>query len=258
VKIIAEIGMNHCGAESRARALLERLVRTRVDVITYQIREKAFYDGSHPRKFELPDELYRDAIQYGHEYGKQVGFAIAQPEKVEILDRYGCDIWKTLSWDLTNVSLQAMLQDTGKKVYASTGISGIDEIIEVSRRFDDLDFIHTQLTEALEDVNLKAIETIRAATGKGVGFGLHCAELKVLYTAVAMKPSVIFFYVKDASGGEHPDDAYAIGIDEVDNFAYNLQQLARSVGDGIKVNRESSTLPDDDPLSAAGGKENSP
>jgi N,N'-diacetyllegionaminate synthase len=253
VKIVAEIGMNHCGSRSRAEGLLRDLVQTRVDAITYQIREKPFYDESHPRKFEFDDDFYQEAIRCGQSHGKEVGFAIAQPEKVEALDALGCDLWKTLSWDLANASLHTLLQATGKKVYASTGVSGMDEIAETSQRFTEIDLIHTQLTEALEDVNLKAISSIQAATGRGVGFGLHCAELQVLYAAVAMEPSAIFFYVKDLTDGEHPDDGYAVPIDQVDAFAYQLKRLSSAVGDGEKSSQQSTTLPADDPLHGSVG-----
>ena len=58
MKIIAEIGLNHCGSEKRAEELLQRLVKTRVDAITFQIREKEFYDHTHPRKYELSNQFF--------------------------------------------------------------------------------------------------------------------------------------------------------------------------------------------------------
>ena len=48
MKIIAEIGLNHCGSLRRAQNLLTGLCDTLVDTISFQIRESSFYDKSHP------------------------------------------------------------------------------------------------------------------------------------------------------------------------------------------------------------------
>jgi len=248
MKIIAEIGLNHCGSEKRADELLQKLVRTRIDAITFQIREKEFYDHTHPRKYELSNKFYQEAIHLVHKHHKSIGFAITQPEKIDTLKQYGSDFWKTLSWDLTNSSLLTSLENTGKKVYVSTGVSGIEEIVKVGKQFNNIEFIHTQLTDRLEDVNIKAIDTIRKATQKEVALGLHCQELKVMYVSLALQPSAIYFYVKDDTDGEHPDDAHAIKINDVDMFTFNLNKLAVCVGDGVKNSQESTLLPDDDPL----------
>ena len=81
------------------------------------------------------------------------------------------------------------------------------------------------MNDSLEDVNIRAIDTIQKATKKGVAFGLHCQEFKVLYVTLALQPSAIYFYVKDDTDGEHPDDDHAIVINDVDMFTFNLKKL---------------------------------
>jgi sialic acid synthase SpsE len=246
MQIIAEIGLNHCGAEARALGLLNGLARSSIDALTFQIRERAFYDGSHPRKRELSGEFYRAAVRSARAHGKKAGFAISGPEKIGFFDGIGADFWKTLSWDLTNNTLQQALQATGKKVFVSTGMSGLEDIVEASRRYGNADFIHTQLDYDLANVNLRAIETIRAATGRNVAFGLHSTDLNVLHLALAYSPSAIFFYVKDETDGEHPDDLHAVRLGEVDALARELRSLTACLGSGEKHAIENKLRPADD------------
>ena len=111
MKVVAEIGLNHCGSEERCIDLVQDILNTCVDAVTFQIREKSFYDHSHPRKRELSDTFYVEISETIKNSGKEVGFAITRPDKVRILP---ADFWKTLSWDLCNYELLNLLSTTKK------------------------------------------------------------------------------------------------------------------------------------------------
>ena len=250
MKIIAEIGLNHCGSIKRGMKLVVDLINTSVDAITFQVREKEFYDQTHPRKDELPLSFYKEAIEIIHKENKLAGITIAQVEKVEIFNEMRIDFWKTLSWDLNNIDLQNKLQKTNKNVFVSTGVSSMEEILEVSKKLNYIEFIHTQLNYSLEDVNIKAIQTIRELTKKPVAFGLHSKEHKVLYTTLGFEPSALFFYVKDNTDGEHPDDEHAISIIDVEYYCLGLKEISLSIGTGKKQALRNALHPEDDNVSA--------
>ena len=243
MKIIAEIGLNHCGDENRGKNLVHDLLQTDVDGITFQVRESSFYDHSHPRKKELKDSFYFEMAQAIKESGKDIGFAISRPEKINILP---ADFWKTLSWDLGNIKFLNDLRSTERPIFVSTGMSSLKEIVNVSSSVDCLEFIHTQLDDKISGVNLKAISTIAQATQRPCGFGLHCELLEVLYSSISFTPSNIFFYVKDETGLENPDDYWAISISKVDEVTRNLKKLSTAVGDGKKEAKENVLHPIDD------------
>ena len=67
--------------------LLESLCLTKVDGITFQIREQEFYDHSHPRKFELSDSFYDEASSFSKRHNKNLGIAISDREKVAFLEK---------------------------------------------------------------------------------------------------------------------------------------------------------------------------
>ncbi|PCJ22095.1 MAG: hypothetical protein COB04_01170 [Gammaproteobacteria bacterium] len=246
LQVIAEIGLNHNGSERRAWDLFTRVVDSQVDGITFQVREKEFYDESHPRKIELSDAFYKKAINFAKKRKVAFGVALANQERISFFQSLGISFWKTLSWDLGNNALQTALQKTNNKVYISTGLSDLDEIVAASKQYQNVEFIHTQLNYDLEGVNLKALTTIQEDTGKSVAFGLHNDEHAVLFSAVGFAPDSVFFYVKDDTDGEHPDDAHAISVSDLPDLVDRLKRLSLCVGDGCKQVQENTLHPEDD------------
>lgn len=238
--IIAEIGLNHKGSETDALVMLQDLLKTGVDAVTFQIRESPYYDETKPHKKKLSKEFYKKAIRLAKSCNKKIGFSIADESLVGYLNKSwgGVDFWKTLSWDILNYDLQNLLQKTNKIVFISTGVSGMDEIIIASKKFKNIKFIHTQLTYDINEVNLNAIRTIREATKVDVAFGLHCSNKNVLYVCLGYEPSDIFFYVKGNSKKTYPDDKHAIVLTEVDDVVQEIRLLQTAVGTGKKEKME--------------------
>lgn len=236
--IIAEIGLNHRGDEEEAFRVLKKLVKTDVDAITFQIREAKYYDGSKPHKNRLSNEFYKKAVQLAHENNKLMGFAVADEKIVSILNGYGSDFWKTLSWDISNDVLQGELKKTKKEIFISTGVSDEKTILQTAGRMKDAKFIHTQLSQNVEDTNLKAIKRLKEVTKRDVAFGLHCADFRVLYLSLAFEPSDIFIYIKENAQEKYPDNDHAIVLDNVDEVAKGLKSLKKALGKEVKEKME--------------------
>ena len=159
----------------------------------------------------------------------------AMNQRFPYFDSMGPDFWKTLSWDFKNYSINKRLQATGKLVFMSTGLSGMEDILEISSVWKNIVLIHTQLSQKIEDVNLKAVDTIRNRTNLPVAFGLHCNNHEVLKLAVGFEPQAIFFYVKEEGVSGLIDDEHAIFIHEVKDIVKNLRILSTAVGSGRKT-----------------------
>lgn len=197
MQIVVEIGLNHLGSEDRAWRMLECAAAPTVDAVTFQIREQKFYDNPDPVRRRLSEDFYRKAVAAIHARGQRCGIAIADESSVPQFSSLGIDFWKTLSWDFTNASLNRMLQATGKPVWMSTGISSMDDIVGLSAKGGDIVLIHTQLSQKIEDVNLKAIAEVRKRTKLPVAFGLHCACHDILKVALGFEPYALLFYLKE-------------------------------------------------------------
>ncbi|MFH0875116.1 MAG: N-acetylneuraminate synthase family protein [archaeon] len=233
--IIAEIGLNHLGSEKNAYYLLESLLKLEIEAITFQIREKAFYDGSKPHKIPLPEEFYSKTVKLCKKHHKKIGIAISDINMVDFFNELDIDFWKTLSWDILNYELQNKLQKTNKLVFLSTGISDYDDIITANNHFSNCCFIHTQLTHSINEANLKAIQLMKKYTGKNIAYGLHCNNSNVLYACISYEPSDIFFYVKPNESEKYPDDSHAILLDNVNAIVQNIKLIQTSLGDGKKI-----------------------
>lgn len=240
---ITEIGLNHKGSEKRAFAMLEALVATDIDAITFQIAPSAFYEKNLPADRQakewgaaLNKDFYKDAIDFVHKNNKLIGFAIADKNMVCFLDSAGADFWKSLSISISDDALLHELQKTNKTIFVSTGISGEREIVKISKKLKNIKFIHTQLSQKLEDSNLRAIDRLRKVTKKEIAFGLHCANHQVLYLLMAFEPSDVFFYVKDNPNEKFPDNEHAIMIHNVNTVVNMMKKLKKAIGNGIKKN----------------------
>ena len=237
-QLIAEIGLNHHGSEERAQRMLENLLATSIDGVTFQIREPEFYTGEAPPRHRLSEDFYRKAAKTVHEGGRLFGIAICDESMIPLFDSNGADFWKTLSWDFKNHSINKKLQATGKMVFMSTGLSGMEDILEISSMWKNIVLIHTQLSQKVEDVNLKAVNTIRDRTNLPVAFGLHCNNYEILKLAIAFEPQAIFFYVKEEGVSGLLDDEHAIFMHEVKALINSLRILSIAIGTGQKTAKE--------------------
>jgi sialic acid synthase SpsE len=236
--LIAEIGLNHKGSEERALKMLEDLVATDIDAITFQIQDSLFYEKNKEWGGALSNNFYKDTIDFVHKKNKLIGFAIKDKSTIAFFNSAGADFWKSLSISISDDNLLNELQKTNKPIFVSTGISDDSEIIKAGKKLKNIKFVHTQLSHGAEDANLKAIAHLRALTNKEIAFGLHCSDLNVLNLSVAYEPSDILFYVKDNSQEKFPDDEHAIIIENVDNIIKELKKLEKSLGNGIKEKME--------------------
>ena len=96
--IVCEVGLNHLGRESYSRQYIHRLIDSKCDAITYQIREAKFYE-KHYCGYDLSFDHYtKMRIMAKHNHTK-FGFALANHDLLEECQRLGVDCYKVVSWD---------------------------------------------------------------------------------------------------------------------------------------------------------------
>jgi len=238
MKLIAEIGLNHLGDEELALQYVKALIKKPLDGISFQIRENSFYDGSELFQRKLNYNFYDQASKIIRKANKDIGFAIAEISEVERFLSYKPAFWKTLSWDLDNAKLQSKLSLTNVFRYVSTGISDMKSLIEFSNHNSDFNFIHTCLSNEVQDQNLSCLISIPERTSIKSAFGLHCKLSLVASLSVMYSPSAIFFYVKLDSEKEYPDDVHAISFKKMDLFLQSIIDSSASLGVGTKHKKE--------------------
>lgn len=238
--IVSEIGLNHLGDSEYANCYLENIIKAKSDAVTFQIREKSFYETKRDYKssLKLTCEYYSKANKLCHKNKIKFGIALADETLIDFFESINVDFYKILSKDIGNFSLLSKLGKTEKKLFLSTGLAGIPEIqkaIKAIRNFkENTILIHTQLSHNLNHVNLKSIPFLQKNFGLPVGYGHHAMNSNVLYLALAFNPSDLFFYVKGDRTPQHPDEEHAFFLNHLSELIKNLNQLPKCLGKSTK------------------------
>jgi sialic acid synthase SpsE len=182
----------------------------------------------------LPYEYYLKAKKICDKNKIKFGIALADETLIDFFENIDVDFYKILSKDIGNISLLSKLGKTEKKLFLSTGLSGIHEIEKGLKSIDNFKekttIIHTQLSHSIDHVNLKSIPFLQQTFTMPVGYGHHSVNPNVLYLALVFNPSAIFFYVKGDKLISHPDEEHSIMLNQLSDVVKNLNQLPKCFG----------------------------
>ena len=264
--IIAEAGVNHNGNLDTAYEMVDVAKAAGADIVKFQTAkadnmiskyaQKAEYQkiatgksGSQldmVRKIMLPFEDYKLLKCYCEKSG--IGF-LSTPfdsDSIDYLYRLGCNIWKIPSGEITNLPYLIKIAETHKDVILSTGMSNMDEIEEAMKILRDygsgeITLLHcnTQYPTLFEDVNLKAMITMRDRFGVSVGYSDHTLGIEVPIAAVAMGASVIEKHFTLDRNAEGPDHRASLEPNELEVMVKSIRNIERAMGEGIKKASES-------------------
>lgn len=229
---IIEIGHNHLGSRARATALVTKVLDSEADALTLQIREREFY-LENPQYALDPEFLTQTRIR-SHSAGKSFGVALSDLSLLSLCEQLSVDFYKILSRDLENSEFLSNFR-TDKKLYLSTGMSpleAIDAAVDIVGKDNTL--IHTSLSDNLEDMNIKAIQTMQEYFNMPIAYGNHCKDINATFAALAFNPSDIFLYLKVADGTPCPDDAHAVTARNLDSFLKSICDVEKTIGNGVK------------------------
>lgn len=236
--LIAEIGLNHLGNVTKLSDFLG-LVGS-VDAITVQVIADEFYNNEKYRSLKILDSDLIDFLISFKVQGGKIGIAIDDYRKLDLFDSIGVDFYKVLSKDMLNENLiQRMLETKAESIYLSTGMgdfSQIDKLVNsINLPKDRVKLIHTQLSNNVDDVNLKAIQIMKDKYQLPIAYGHHCDVLNTMYVSTAFKPVATFFYVKgDDIDCNYPDNKHAVAFSQVEKVIKNMRNCQTSIGDGDK------------------------
>jgi N,N'-diacetyllegionaminate synthase len=176
-------------------------------------------------------------------------------ESADLLDALGVDIFKIGSGELTNRQLIQHIAEKRKTIILSTGMSYLGEIekaIQWIRERSSLKMIKKSSHEELskyplvllhcvssypcpyEEVNLKAIETLRMAFGIPVGYSDHTLGTEASIAAVALGAAVIEKHMTLDRNMEGPDHKASLEPIAFAGLVKNIRNVESSMGDGIK------------------------
>ena len=261
--IIAEAGVNHNGSLELAKQLVDVAVDSRVDAVKFQTfkadklvskyAQKADYQKQTTsaeesqyemiKKLELDENAHREIIRYCNE--KKIMFLSTPFDhgSIELLNNLGMPIFKIPSGEITNLPYLQHIGHLDKEVILSTGMADLGEIedaLDVLVRSgvskEKITVLHatTEYPCPIEEVNLRAMQTIRAAFGVKVGYSDHTQGIEVPIAAVAMGACVIEKHFTLDRTMKGPDHKASLEPAELKAMVQAIRCVEQALGDGIK------------------------
>lgn len=261
VYIIAEIGDNHNGDANLAYEMVDKAVEAGVDCVKFQVfkteevisfnAKKAQYQientGNDESQFEMVKKLeldfgvYEDLFLYCKEKGVDFLATAFDLPSADFLDRLGMDTWKIPSGEVTNLPLLIRIASTGKPIIMSTGMCTMDEIqaaVDVLNSYGagNISLLHcnTSYPTPYEDVNLRAMASMRKQFGLAVGYSDHTMGVAVPVAAAALGASIIEKHFTLDKTMEGPDHKASLEPWELSNMVQLIRQAESAMGDAEK------------------------
>jgi N,N'-diacetyllegionaminate synthase len=261
--IIAEAGVNHNGDHEIAKRLVAEAAIAGADFVKFQTFKAADLVSADAPKAEYQqlatgEGSQRDMIS-GLELSRsdhellieecqrhEIGFfSTAFDEKsFDLLVDLGClSMVKIPSGELTNLPLIRHMTRLGKPVLLSTGMATLGEIetaIEVieaagtDRSRITVLQCTTEYPAPMEDVNLRAIVSIKQAFGVETGYSDHTTGIEVAIAAVALGATVIEKHFTLDRNLPGPDHKASLEPAELKAMIDSIRNIERAMGDGVK------------------------
>jgi N-acetylneuraminate synthase len=259
--IIAEAGVNHNGDIDLARKLIDiaancgadavkfqtfcadRLVTPSAPVAKYQARNIGEQQTQLDmlRKLELSEEAHRILFDYARERGLIFLSTPFDELSADLLEELGVSAYKVPSGELSNLRFLRYLARKGKPLIISTGMATLADVelaieaLESSgcKEYVLLHCVSNYPAEA-EEVNLRAMLTLRAAFGVPVGYSDHTLGIAVPLAAVALGACVIEKHFTIDRSLPGPDHKASATPEELRELISSIRTIERALGDGRK------------------------
>lgn len=260
--IIAEAGDNHNGDLKLAFELIDKAIEAGADCVKFQTfitdeiiskkAEKAEYQkkttGKNEtqyemiKKLELSFEQFKQLKEYSEEKGILFLSTPFDIPSVEFLDSVNISCFKIPSGEITNWPYLVEIARTGRDIIMSTGMAELSEIEEAitvlkGNGAGEISLLHcnTEYPTPMEDVNLRAMLTLKEKFGVKVGYSDHTRGIEVSIAAVALGAEIIEKHFTLDHNMEGPDHKASLEPDELKAMVKGIRNIEKALGDGIKT-----------------------
>jgi len=270
VFVIAEAGVNHNGKLATALKLVDVAARAGADAVKFQTfnaedvvtkgGEMAAYQkknlGSSKsqrdmlKTLELKESFYKPIIAQCKK--KKILF-LSTPhggfKAVDFLQKLGVSAFKFGSGDITNIPLLEYAARFKKPMILGTGMSTIQEVkaaVACIKRAGNrkIAVLHctTNYPCSLDEVNLKAMQTMMRELDVLVGYSDHTLGIQVPVMAATLGACVIekhFTLNKNAQG---PDHKASIDPNELAEIVQRVKRVKTILGSSVKKPNKSEAI----------------
>lgn len=262
--IIAEAGVNHNGSLSMAKQLIDAAKSCGVDYVKFQttkspesitskFAQMAEYQKKNLNQDESQLEMLRKILLKMEDFGELNDYCKKQGvnfmstpfdlDSIDYLAGLNMDYWKIPSGEITNLPYLRKIARLGTPVIMSTGMCTLGDIEGAMNVLtnnglstEQISLLHcnTEYPTPFEDVNLKAMFTLKECFGVRVGYSDHTKGIEVPIAAVAMGAEIIekHFTLDKALSG--PDHVASLEPQELKAMVDSIRNIEKAKGTGIK------------------------
>jgi N,N'-diacetyllegionaminate synthase len=263
VLIIAEAGVNHNGSLDRAKKLVEAAADAGADIVKFQtfIAEnlvstaapKAAYqiknEGAEKSQFEMLKALelnkadHLELIQHCKKHHITFFSTAFDEESLSFLVSLNLGFWKIPSGELTNLPYLRKIGSFNQEIFISTGMSTMQEIkdaisVLIKSGTDKQKILvmhcNTEYPTPMQDVNLKAMLSIKQETDLRVGYSDHTLGIEVPIAAVALGAEVIEKHFTLDRNLPGPDHRASLEPGELKSMVSAIRNIELALGQGVK------------------------
>lgn len=267
VLIIAEAGVNHNGSIELAKKLVDEAKNAGADIVKFQTfiasnlvsknTEKAQYQkkntnddtGSQYDMLKKLELSFSDFMELNN-YCKKKGIIFLSTafdfDSIDFLNTLDMKMWKIPSGEITNLPYLIKIAKLNKDIILSTGMCEMNDIenaVEVLKKYSNanITILHctTEYPTPFQDVNLKAMITIKEKFNLEVGYSDHTNGIEVAISAVALGASVIEKHFTLDKTMDGPDHKASLEPNELKAMIDSIRNIELALGDGVKSLAES-------------------
>ncbi|PIR19418.1 MAG: N-acetylneuraminate synthase, partial [Elusimicrobia bacterium CG11_big_fil_rev_8_21_14_0_20_64_6] len=258
--IIAEAGVNHNGKIKLAERLVDAGKAAGADAVKFQtFRADSLVSAGAPlaryqrgksggasqlemiRALELSEADHRILLKRCGRAGIEFMSTPFDEASADMLVRLGVKRLKIPSGEITNKRLIEHVARKGKPVILSTGMSTLAEVRKavgwiLKTRRVPLTVLHcvTEYPAPAAQVNLRAMDSLRAATGLPVGYSDHTLGVEVAVASAARGATVLEKHLTLDRSLPGPDHAASLEPREFARMVAAIRLVESALGDGVK------------------------
>jgi N-acetylneuraminate synthase len=260
--VIAEIGVNHNGDPSLAKRMVDVAKEAGADVVKFQsfksekeisryapkaaYQEEATQDTANQlemcKALELSPSVLREMKEYCASVGMPFLCTAFEFDSVDLLvDELRLETIKIPSGEITNIPLLKYVGAKRKEVVLSTGASTLTEVgkaIETLKNAGTKEILLFHCVSSYpapyDQVNLRAMTTLKQAFGLPVGYSDHTRGNHAALSAVALGAAAIekhFTLDRTMTG---PDHQASIEPHELKELVQGVRIVHQTLGSGRK------------------------
>lgn len=253
--VVAEIGINHNGDLDTARKLISAALLAGCDAVKFQKRTvDVVYTPQElaqprPNPFGATNGELKRGLEFGAEQYAAIDeycklhnilwFASCWDEaSVDFMEQFDPPCYKIASASLTDDNLLRHHRRYGRPIIVSTGMSTIEQIdhaVEVLGT-GDLVLMHATSTypSQLEELNLKAIHTLKERYGVPVGYSGHEVGLPTSVAAAVMGACMVERHITLDRAMWGSDQAASVEPQGFVKLVRDVRAIEKATGDGVK------------------------